>query len=73
LQANYNPENYIFIPGAVPIDGPFGIQNFSKDLAFELYTVPEPGSVVMFGLGAVGLAAVRWRRRTTKGKMVDCA
>ena len=62
-QANYHPEKYIFIPGAVPIDGPPGIEQFSKDLAFELYTVPEPGSLAILALGALGLCLTAWKRR----------
>jgi hypothetical protein len=62
-QVGYHPENYIFTPGAVPIDGPFGIQQYSKDLAFELYTVPEPGSFAILALGALGLCLTAWKRR----------
>jgi hypothetical protein len=38
---------------------------FSEDLAFRLFTtnVPEPGSIVLFGMGALGLATVAYRRR----------
>jgi len=59
------PLNYTFTPGVVPIDGPPGIQNFSEDLSFRLYTVPEPCTVVLLGLGAVGLGTKLWRRRRT--------
>jgi hypothetical protein len=41
------PQNYV-----VELDGPPPIQDYSKDLAFELYTVPEPAS---FSLGFVTL------------------
>lgn len=34
------------------LDGPCGISRYSKDLAFELYTVPEPASIVITGLAA---------------------
>jgi hypothetical protein len=47
------------------VDGPAGIGNFSKDLAFELYTtqVPEPGTCLTLLIGCVGLlAAVRGNR-----------
>jgi hypothetical protein len=61
------PQNYIQIAGAVPIDGPPGIQQFSKDLAFELYTtpVPEPSTIVLFGLGGLGLVRLYRRSRKT--------
>ena len=62
-QANYHPEKYIFTPGAVLIDGPPGIEQYSKDLAFELYTVPEPGSLAILALGALGLCLTAWKRR----------
>ncbi len=62
FQDNYQPQLYL-----TDIDGPPGIGNLSKDLAFELYTlkVPEPASI---GLACLGLALVglgtRRRRRT---------
>ncbi|HEX5444328.1 MAG TPA: PEP-CTERM sorting domain-containing protein [Pirellulales bacterium] len=63
-QSGYRPENYISIPGAVPIDGPPGIENFSKDLAFELFTrVPEPSTVALASIGAVGFGCTVWRKR----------
>lgn len=47
-----------------PDDHPVGLGNFSEDLAFRLFTnVPEPGSIVLFGMGALGLAAAVYRRR----------
>jgi hypothetical protein len=62
-EATAGPLNYTFTPGAAPIDGPPGIQNFSEDLSFRLYTVPEPSTVVLLGLGAIGLGTKLWRRR----------
>ncbi len=43
------------------LDGPYGIRYFSKDLAFELYTVPEPATMSLLAIG--GLAALKRRRR----------
>ena len=50
------PANYL--PG---IDGPSLIGGFSKDLAFELYTIPEPGAVVLMMIGLAGMTS-RGRR-----------
>jgi hypothetical protein len=66
LQSGYSPLNYVHLmPGQVPgVDGPFGIQNYSEDLAFELYTtpVPEPSMIMLVGIG-FGLAARMWRKK----------
>ena len=57
-QPDWLPTNYV--PG---LDYPSGIPgNFSKDLAFALYTIPEPGSVVLMALGAVALILFGRRR-----------
>lgn len=53
-QTGYAPEHYLDF-----IDGPQGISQFSKDLAFELFTVPEPGSALI----ALGVAMLLGRRR----------
>jgi len=42
------------------VDGPSIIGMFSKDLAFELYTVPEPACATLL---VIALAALPWRRR----------
>jgi len=39
-----------------PWDGPDEIAQYSKDLAFELYTIPEPATLAMLGLGGFFLA-----------------
>lgn len=43
-------------------DGPLGIGQYSKDLAFEIYKVPEPGMLALLLIGVLTIAA-RWRRR----------
>jgi hypothetical protein len=58
-QTSFVPQHYID-----GIDGPTGISQYSKDLAFELYTtVPEPISVVLLGLGGAAVALRGWRRK----------
>ncbi len=57
-QSNYTPENYID-----NIDGPGGVGQYSKDLAFTLYTsVPEPGSLTLAMIGITS-AFRRTKRR----------
>jgi hypothetical protein len=53
-QTGWTPENYIF-----PWDGPDNISQFSKDLAFELYTIPEPAAGVLI---CVALSAFLLRK-----------
>jgi PEP-CTERM motif-containing protein len=57
-QAGYQPTRYLALA-----DGPPAIGDFSKDLAFELYTVPEPATFAMVAMGIAGVVAVsrRWR------------
>jgi hypothetical protein len=55
IQDNYQPTRYL-----PDVDGPPPIGNFSKDLAFELYTVPEPGACAMLVASLIGVIA--WRR-----------
>ena len=40
-----------------------GIGQFSKDLAFELYSIPEPSILVLIGIGLASLLVHGWRRR----------
>ena len=46
----FGPTHYV-----EPWDGPDGIEQYSKDLAFELYTVPEPATLALLGLGGLFL------------------
>ena len=43
------------------IDGSDSIGQFSKDLAFELYTSPEPNAMILMLSGLALIAA--WRRK----------
>jgi hypothetical protein len=46
-ESEFTPHSYVD-----GIDGPTGISAFSKDLAFQLYTVvPEPGSLILLMVG----------------------
>jgi len=54
-QSGYAPEHYLDF-----IDGPQGIGQFSKDLAFELYTIPEP-TIALLAMG--GMLFLRRHRR----------
>ena len=55
-QAGYQPTRYLDL-----VDGPPGIGEFSKDLAFALYTVPEPSGAVLVLAGFVGVLTRRRR------------
>lgn len=56
-QQGFSPQNYI-----PPMDGPSIIGQFSKDLAFELYTpVPEPCALGLMLLGTIALTTIRRR------------
>jgi hypothetical protein len=65
IQLGMTPQNYLFVnsAGVGPIDGPQGIQGFSKDLAFTLYTrVPEPASCLLMTIGFAAVASIRRRQ-----------
>jgi hypothetical protein len=61
IQTNPLPQNYVDLA-----DGPQGIGNFSKDLAFRLYTTnpptPEPTSALLLSIGVLGAVNIRRRR-----------
>jgi hypothetical protein len=68
VQQNMVPANYVFVnsAGVGPIDGPPGIEQHSKDLAFRLFTTtvtPEPASCLLMAVGLVGLSTIRRRSR----------
>ena len=56
-QSDYRATHYLPLA-----DGPLGIGEFSKDLAFELYTVPEPAACALIAI-AVAVGIVGQRRR----------
>ena len=56
LRDTFQPQYYRDI-----LDGPDGISQYSKDLAFELYTIPEPATMLLLGLG--GVTTLLRRRR----------
>ncbi len=64
-ESNFAPQNYID-----NIDGPGGVGQFSKDLAFELFTtaVPEPGSLAMLSIAGFTLTGRRRRREASPSR-----
>src|SRR5262249_52808405 len=65
IQQGMLPANYQFLnsAGVGPIDGPPGIEQHSKDLAFRLFTqVPEPASCLLMAIGFAGALARRRSR-----------
>jgi hypothetical protein len=56
VQSLYAPTSYVPLA-----DGPEQIGQFSKDLAFELYTVPEPGTCLLLFIGLASVVALRRR------------
>jgi hypothetical protein len=59
FQDGYQPTRYIGL-----VDGPPNIEQYSKDLAFQLFTVvPEPASTGLACFGALGLGMFARRRR----------
>lgn len=60
-QDGWTPHNYL-----PPWDGPSIIGQYSKDLAFELYTVPEPATLCLTAIAVVAFVSVR-RRAGSQG------
>jgi len=54
VQDVLGPQHYL-----PPWDGPSLIAQYSKDLAFELYTVPEPAAMTLLCLGALAIMSRR--------------
>ncbi len=61
FQDSFEPTHYLDGIDGPGLAGAQGISRFSKDLAFELYTVPEPAACMMMLLG-LGAVAVTRRR-----------
>jgi hypothetical protein len=58
-QGGFQPTRYLALA-----DGPPGIGEFSKDLAFELYTVPEPATAALMLIGLASTLMLRRRFRS---------
>ncbi len=56
-QSNFTPERHV-----VALDGPDGVEQFKKDLAFALYAVPEPSGFVLMLDGMCMVLGRRHRR-----------
>ncbi len=64
-QAQYSPTHYLDDadgPGSIPGATGGNIGQFSKDLAFELYTIPEPATLGLLTMG--GLAMLKRKRKS---------
>jgi hypothetical protein len=53
----YTPLNYVN-----SVDGPTGINAYRKDLAFRLYTLPEPSALALIAMGGVAMLLAARRR-----------
>jgi hypothetical protein len=62
-QSGYIPQHYVDFADGPPalVPGHLGIGRYSKDLAFELYTIPEPAALPFVAIGSYLL--LRRRRR----------
>jgi hypothetical protein len=62
-QDEISPTTYLNGVDGPSANGHGGIGQFSKDLAFELFAVPEPGSIAMGVIALAGLLACAYRHR----------
>ncbi len=63
-QTDFRPQRYVnWVDGPGLAEQFPGIAQFSKDLAFEIYAVPEPGALALLLAGAGAALGAVWFRR----------